>query len=377
MEKEKICGIYKIKNNIDDKVYIGQSINIKSRLAEHKSALRHNRHSNTYLQHAFNKYGEENFDFSIICECTRDELDELEKHYILNVYKSIDRNKGYNREGGGNLRKYVTKETRDKISIAGKNRFLNPEEVEKNRERAIKRYKDPNEHVKMSIAQKKRYNNPEECIKNSEARLKFYSTEAGKEWIEEYKNKMSKYWNDDEWKLNMTKTMSRTIVQLSLDMCAIKKWLSEKQIERELKDTSRQNVHKCLIDKYGTYGNGYKNCIWLYEDIYNNLTHEQIKQYIDKYKTFNYEMELSKIQILSRTKNRVVQLNTDMSFVKMWNSIREPEICGTDFHKSPIRRCCVHQTATYKGFIWMYEKEYLKINQESQNNDSLLLCSNE
>ena len=43
MAKEKICGIYKIENLVDGKVYIGQSINVSNRLANHKSDLKHNK----------------------------------------------------------------------------------------------------------------------------------------------------------------------------------------------------------------------------------------------------------------------------------------------------------------------------------------------
>lgn len=61
-----ICGIYKIVNITNSKVYIGQSNNIKKRWTEHRSALNNNRHVNVHLQNAWNKYGENNFEFVII-----------------------------------------------------------------------------------------------------------------------------------------------------------------------------------------------------------------------------------------------------------------------------------------------------------------------
>lgn len=59
-------GIYIIKNKINGKVYVGQSIALRRRKADHFKALRNDRHSNQYLQNAFNKYGEREFEFIVI-----------------------------------------------------------------------------------------------------------------------------------------------------------------------------------------------------------------------------------------------------------------------------------------------------------------------
>lgn len=54
-------GIYQIKNKINGKVYIGQSINIEKRLKRHLNDLRKLKHRNQHLQNAFNKYGEKSW----------------------------------------------------------------------------------------------------------------------------------------------------------------------------------------------------------------------------------------------------------------------------------------------------------------------------
>lgn len=66
MKKTNHPGIYRIRNIINDKVYIGQSISIRDRWNSHKGALRKNDHRNHYLQNAWNKYGEDNFAFEVI-----------------------------------------------------------------------------------------------------------------------------------------------------------------------------------------------------------------------------------------------------------------------------------------------------------------------
>ena len=86
-KQERLCGIYKIENKINGKIYIGQSNNIYKRWYSHKNSLRRNVHDNDYLQNAWNKYGEENFEFSIveICENDVDVLNSREQFYIDNL----------------------------------------------------------------------------------------------------------------------------------------------------------------------------------------------------------------------------------------------------------------------------------------------------
>ena len=99
--EEKICGIYMIKNLINNKIYIGKSKDIVRRWYEHKSDLRHNHHDNCYLQNSWNKYGESCFEFNIIERCLNEEdLDEREKFHIF-FYKADDKNFGYNLTIGG------------------------------------------------------------------------------------------------------------------------------------------------------------------------------------------------------------------------------------------------------------------------------------
>lgn len=112
--KEKISGIYMIQCINNNKIYIGQSIDIYKRWGEHKRKLSANSHENIYLRNTFNKYGIESLAFSIIEECSIELLDEKEKYYILNN-KSNNRKYGYNLESGGSLGKNVSEETKTRI----------------------------------------------------------------------------------------------------------------------------------------------------------------------------------------------------------------------------------------------------------------------
>jgi group I intron endonuclease len=63
-------GVYIILNKINGKVYVGSALNIKSRLYNHKRDLKNNIHVNKYLQNAWNKYEENNFEFNVILYCS-------------------------------------------------------------------------------------------------------------------------------------------------------------------------------------------------------------------------------------------------------------------------------------------------------------------
>lgn len=89
-----MIGIYRITNIIDNKCYIGKSLNIEGRINDHKI----NRRSNKHLQNAIKKYGIENFTFEILEECTKDNYSEREIYWI-EYYDSM--NNGYNETSGG------------------------------------------------------------------------------------------------------------------------------------------------------------------------------------------------------------------------------------------------------------------------------------
>lgn len=122
MERCIIKGIYAIRNKLNEKVYIGQSIDVKNRLCHHRSELRNSRHYNTHLQRAWDAYGEKNFEFMTIKECCIEDIDKFEEYYIY-LYQSTDRDKGYNRENGGVRFRGVSEDTRRKMSEAKKGMY--------------------------------------------------------------------------------------------------------------------------------------------------------------------------------------------------------------------------------------------------------------
>lgn len=96
-------GIYKIINPKNNKAYVGSAFNIRKRWKAHRTALRHNRHINRYLQSTANKYGLKNLIWKVIeyvpPSMTKKETGQLlvtREQYWINKTKSYDRTRGYN-----------------------------------------------------------------------------------------------------------------------------------------------------------------------------------------------------------------------------------------------------------------------------------------
>ncbi len=180
-------GIYLIKNKINNKKYVGSTINFKKRWGQHISALNKNSHDNSYLQKSWNKYGMDNFEFSVIEEVIINDLLEREQYYI-NYYNVSNRNDGYNLlpTAGNNLGYKHTNETKEKM-----------------RKPHGAMSKEAKENMKISASKrdKSMYSNPERNMKISKANInKKYSEETkkkmsesrnGKKHSEETKKKMS------------------------------------------------------------------------------------------------------------------------------------------------------------------------------------------
>lgn len=120
-----MTGIYGIHNTVNNKWYVGQSKDIEKRnhieLRNLKNGFFHYGNENIHIVSAWQKYGEDAFEWVVLEECTIEQLDEREIFWIAqkDSYKN-----GYNRTlgGGGSRGVVVSEETRKKMSIIAKNR---------------------------------------------------------------------------------------------------------------------------------------------------------------------------------------------------------------------------------------------------------------
>jgi len=219
-------GIYQIKNIINGKCYIGSAAHgFKQRWRLHRNQLRRGVHGNSYLQRAFDKYGEDAFEFSII-EVIKDTKDIIKREqWYLDTYirwgldynickiagsalgvkrskefcanirarskgkKHSDEQREKNRIG--HLGKKLSEETKAKLSVAGRGRKL----TEEHREKISKAHTGmifSDEHkAKLSAAKKGKIPWNKGVSPSEETRAKYSAAKTGQVLSDEHRAKIS------------------------------------------------------------------------------------------------------------------------------------------------------------------------------------------
>lgn len=165
-------GIYAIKNKIDGKLYIGQTVNFARRFSHHRWSLRSGKHSSPKLQNAWNKYGESAFEFLILLESPVTELTLLEQQCfdslkpVYNIAPAAGSNAGhrYPPEFGqkisamlrGKKKPPRTPEHTEKIALARRGRPISAEHLEAMVSATTGKPKSRATRQRMVEAQKKR-----------------------------------------------------------------------------------------------------------------------------------------------------------------------------------------------------------------------------
>lgn len=253
------CGIYKITNKTNGKIYIGSSVDIRGRFNSHKSDLRQNKHGNSKLQRAWDKYGEEAFVFDIVEECSPDTVRNVEQQYLDELFLKSDSNTFYNLYG----------------NACG----ITPEKA---REDNLKRWADPEFKAKASASFKKAWSDPELIARHRNACKDSYKNIADIEgWrekhrtahtTEEYRSKTSErvrsQWSDPEVRSKMVSKINSEEVKARVSK-KVKEAFEDKEvkrkhregIEKSLTPERRADLSKYAKEYFSTPENRHKQCL--------------------------------------------------------------------------------------------------------------------
>lgn len=257
-KKQQICGIYKITNLINNKCYIGQSIDINKRWHKHLYADS----SNSVIHTAIKKYGKNNFLFEVIEECPVEALNDREIYWIqyYNSYKE-----GYNCTLGGDTGNHYNYEEIYTLWNSG----LNCQEIQNKLNcnsstitRALRYFDISEEQVRNRAVNKKQYvaididtNKPLKIFNGSYEIYNFFNGKLSdvttlKKNIENRYRMFGFYWeyldenNIPKKELNEEEFLSYQQKQLKIYNTEQKLLISEKQ--RKVERPNRQRLKELI-----------------------------------------------------------------------------------------------------------------------------------
>jgi group I intron endonuclease len=186
--------VYMLTNQVNGKRYIGQTMNLRKRIAQHRLHCQC-----PLLAKAIAKHGWVNFSVCVLngCSC-QTRADELERHYIEEKQSHVSVG-GYNLDWGGRGGGAKSDDTKKKISAAARGRTHTEETKEKLRTRivsdetrklisearkGVKVVRSPTTCKRLSEALKGKVRSTDHCLKLSEAK-------RGKPLSAEHRQKLS------------------------------------------------------------------------------------------------------------------------------------------------------------------------------------------
>lgn len=353
-----ICGIYKITNKINGKVYIGQSKDIYRRWKEHEKCIRSDKR-NTYLYNSMRKHGIDNFAFEIIEECDISMLNTQEIYWIA-YYNSHDANYGYNGTIGGDgvvgyggkpVHKYTLDgeyvESYKSVSEAIMKSGLNGVQIASN----------ANGTNKSAIGYQWSYEKVDRMppYKRDVTRIPVHKYDLNGNYIESYESRL------EAGKANDTDASSIALccngklkssggfLQSNDKVDCIKSYYCENAKRRKIYQYSLDaefiREFNCALDAHRETGISYENIIGA-----ANRHNGQIRAG-DYLWTYDREEEMK--PYLGRAVKPVACYDKQGKLIAIYNSAIEAKL-ATGVNPSNIGQCCKGKRETAGGFCWKY-----------------------
>jgi group I intron endonuclease len=109
-------GIYEIFHSPSNKVYIGSSIHVATRMAEHRRALKRGNHANQYLQRAWAAHSDAAFEFRVLEYVSHPEGLRARERELIISRKAAEPMHGFNLATATTAAFGHSRETRQKLS---------------------------------------------------------------------------------------------------------------------------------------------------------------------------------------------------------------------------------------------------------------------
>lgn len=183
MNKNHNTGIYKITNSVTGKCYVGSASTIKKRCKQHFSLLEKKSHHSIKLQRSYNKYGKDNFIFSVILFCEKKDLIFYEQQCI-DFFNSEKLGYNMNPIAGSSIGVKRTEEQKKLTSEIMKEKWNDPEYRErltqssidswtpekrkKQRDKMTGTIQSDDQKIKASISGKKRFEDKDAAARQKE-----------------------------------------------------------------------------------------------------------------------------------------------------------------------------------------------------------------
>lgn len=154
-----IGGVYMIHNKVNHKIYIGSTNNFMRRRREHFRALQLGTHHSIVLQRAYDKYGEQAFEFNIIRDAESD-FAILEQHYFHLMRPEY--NAQVNATWSSHAQEVQVKISKSKVGMGNPmyHKHHSPEAIAKIRESSIRRRDTPETQAALAIGRHWRKGKP-------------------------------------------------------------------------------------------------------------------------------------------------------------------------------------------------------------------------
>lgn len=310
--EQHINCIYMYVNKINNKKYVGQTVNLKER---HR---RHIKDNKTVFDRAINKYGIENFYVYVLHDNINsiEERNTLEEFYVKKYNTLINEGYGYNIQKGGNNCE-MNELTKKKLSEGRKGKFKGEENPFYG-----KSHTDEAKQIMKEAREKRKH-----IYQTEEFRQKISEVTKGE------KNGMYGKTHSEETKQKISESLqghsAKQICQYDNEGKFIKLWASTKEASEQL-NLHAPNITYCLKTLVHKTG----DCYWRY--------------YVN-------ESSLNPI-VISRTKPRVAQYNLQGELIKVWESLQKiVETLG--FNRSAIHNNIKRRNKSSHGYVWRYVDE--------------------